>query len=256
MSQVFDAALNVNGKDVFSGFFITEQSYSNILEIADLYFKMGPEKKLMQLVDNPHMFITSNMHKIKTGIGKSASLRVSHLGYNAFNRSLIAVVQLKNNFTDRQVPIIKLSEASAKTTAPSAAGLTSTAPLTLTAPDKVAAAVLTSAEPNYTIIKLHNPYTVYGKIGMFINEVPSEVSTPQIARPEITLTVDNSPPPGKEEQEEPEMFLGYQVHKGNRGGKFYYTSDGKKRYITDETIAKSKKKDVVYNINFLAPPKT
>ena len=233
----------------FNGFFITEQSYSNLLDVADIYFKLGPEKRLLQLVERPHMFITSKPEKVAVGVGKTATLRVSQLGYNRTFRSLIAIVQLKNNFTDQTpIPHIRLTDDGPSSESQS-----------LTMKD-------------YTIVSLHAPYVIHGKIGMMIFGGPTpairsdrdsnltSISTFTVTRPELTITVENSAPPGATtEQESEETFQGHVVYKGKRGGKFYYL-DGKKRYVTDESIAQAKhtmkKKDVVYNINFLAPLKS
>jgi hypothetical protein len=248
MSLVFDYDPSFIRDASFSGFFITEQSYSNLLDIADIYFKIGLEKRLLKLVEKPHMFITNRKERISSGVGKNASLRITHIGYNASMKSLIALVQLKSNFTDSQHPAIYLTGRNLSI-------------------------------DQYKIVELHTPYTVYGKIGIMtaapdVNSAPLAISDNDgnritvnpvpVTRPELTITVENSSPPGTlEEQETEETFKGHTVYKGSRGGKYFYMDDGTRRYVTDAAIAransKSKKKgadkEVVYNLNFLAPLK-
>jgi len=171
------------------------------------------------------------------GLGKSVNLKITSLGFCKSSLTVIALVALKNNFTDKQVPHIVIS-----------GNRSSAYEFNL---------------DDFKLISLHAPYTVHGKLGMMPDAVDGPSShashssqthasqTHTVNKPELTLSVDNSPPPGSDEKEE--FYMGHKIHKGVRGGKYYYSSDGTRRYLTEKAIASSKKKeDVVYNINLLS----
>jgi hypothetical protein len=198
-------------------------------------------------------------------LGKSVNLKITSLGFCKSSLTVIALVALKNNFTDKQVPHIVISGNRSS--------------------------VYEFNLADFKLITLHAPYTVHGKLGIMPDAVDSsshpyhphktnpshaysylqpqpqlqlqlqlqpqhqpqhQLQLQTVNKPELTLSVDNSPPPGSDEKEE--FYMGHKIHKGVRGGKYYFSSDGSKRYyLTEKAIASSKKKeDVVYNINLLS----
>jgi hypothetical protein len=264
MSIIFnpDVFIPENG---FNAVFLTQASYMNLLQLVNVsvngYDFNGFNFNIQQLPYS-YMYISRNPSRFRIGLGKSVNLKITNLGFCKSSLTVIALVALKNNFTDKQVPHIVIS-------------------------GNRSAAYEFNLD-DFKLIPLHAPYTVHGKLGIMPDGVDSSQSNikphfnpqnqphfnpqnqphfnpqnqphfnpqnqPQnqtVNKPELTLTVDNSPPPGSDEKEE--FYMGHKIHKGERGGKYYFTSDGLKRYLTKQAIANSKKKEeVVYNINLLS----
>lgn len=247
MSIIFnpDVFIPENG---FNAVFLTQASYMNLLQLVKVsingYDFNGFNFNIQQLPYS-YMYISRNPSRFRIGLGKSVNLKITNLGFCKSSLTVIALVALKNNFTDKQVPHIVIS-----------GNRSSAYEFNL---------------DDFKLIPLHAPYTVHGKLGIMPDAVdpqthPSHAySNPQtshaytnpqtqtVNKPELTLSVDNSPPPGSDEKEE--FYMGHKIHKGVRGGKYYYGGeDGKNRYyLTEKAIANSKKKEeVVYNINLLS----
>jgi hypothetical protein len=256
MALIFDPTVDIDTAEepVFSAVFLSQQSYINILDLVDIYFKLGmrTEGSTLECLPQSYMFITYKKDKIKMGIGKSVILKLTGLGYSPKLHTVVAYVQLKRNFTDNVMPHIIISK-----------------PRNL----KRADIRKLLKDPSFQTHLLHAPYTVHGKIGVMSGSKeetasimystdgsPVQISNTSVTRPEVTLSVENSPPPGgaacSASTEEEETYMGFKVYKGSRGGKYIYYEQGKKRYLTDEFLAHSKekaaKKGVFYNINFLA----
>ena len=246
MSIIFnpDVFIPENG---FNAVFLTQASYMNLLQLVKVsvngYDFNGFNFNIQQLPYS-YMYISRNPSRFRIGLGKSVNLKITSLGFCKSSLTIIALVALKNNFTDKQVPHIVIS-------------------------GNRSAAYEFNLD-DFKLIPLHAPYTVHGKLGIMPDAVDSSPSQLQLQlqlhmqpqtqtqtqtqqtvnKPELTLSVDNSPPPGSDEKEE--FYMGHKIHKGERGGKYYITSDGLKRYLTKQAMANSKKKEeVVYNINLL-----
>ena len=244
MSIIFnpDVFIPENG---FNAVFLTQASYMNLLQLVKVsvngYDFNGFNFNIQQLPYS-YMYISRNPSRFRIGLGKSVNLKITSLGFCKSSLTIIALVALKNNFTDKQVPHIVIS-------------------------GNRSAAYEFNLD-DFKLIPLHAPYTVHGKLGIMpdaVDSSPSQHMQPQtqtqthtshgvqqqtVNKPELTLSVDNSPPPGSDEKEE--FYMGHKIHKGERGGKYYITSDGLKRYLTKQAMANSKKKEeVVYNINLL-----
>jgi hypothetical protein len=234
MSIIFnpEEPMPLNG---FNAVFLTQSSYMNLLELVKIslngYDFNGFNFNIPKLPYS-YMLITNKPERLRIGLGKSVSLKISHLAYNSSSLSIIALVLMKNNFTDKKIPHICITGKRPPND-----------DISLT---------------DFKVVPLHAPYTVHGKLGVMSCNI-EESTTPShfssaapvmVSRPELTLSVENSPPPGNDE-----YYMGQKVEKGARGGKYIYIQ-GKKRYITDEMIANAKNKgEVVYNINFLSDPK-
>jgi hypothetical protein len=260
MSLIFDPVIDISkAGPAFSAVFLAQQSYVNLLDIINIFYGIdlrNPINKIPCLAQS-YMIITKQPDKLKTGIGKTVSLKISHLGYNG--TCFVAFVQLKNNFTDNLQPHIVLSK-----------------PQTMTRYE--VSVSLSENLISYKIVNLPTPYKIHGKIGImsgsmdeavkfqkgvnildttgsyvFINNVPA-------GRPETTLSVDNFAPPETDkiqsETQKQEYYQGCLIHSGKRGGK-YIIKDGKKRYLTEATIAEANKnkEEVIYNVNFLEEAK-
>jgi hypothetical protein len=239
MSIIFNPDVFIPEKG-FNGVFLTQASYMNLLQLVNVsvngYDFNGFNFNIQQLPYS-YMYISRNPSRFRIGLGKSVNLKITSLGFCKSSLTVIALVSLKNNFTDKQVPHIVIS-----------GNRSSAYEFNL---------------DDFKQIPLHAPYTVHGKLGIMPDAVDSSPSShasqinpqinPQINtvnKPELTLSVDNSPPPGSVEKEE--FFMGHKIHKGVRGGKYYYSSDGIRRYLTEKAIASKKKEDIVYNINLLS----
>jgi len=222
----------------FNGVFLTQTSYMNLLELVKISlngYEFNGFNFSIQPLPYSYMFITRKPDRLKFGLGKSVSLKITHIAYSVSSLTIIALVMMKNNFTDRDIPHIVI-------TGKSTLNSTSTSPINLA---------------DFKVVPLHAPYTVHGKLGVMApvksNDIGTESPKPAtVSKPELTLSVENSPPPGEGGKEE-EYYLGQKIIKGRQGGKYVFSKDGQRRYITDAMIANAKNKNnVVYNINFLS----
>jgi hypothetical protein len=253
MSIIFDPNVSVDDP-AFSAVFLSQQSYINVLDLIDIYFNVGmrTEGSTLECLPQSYMYITYKKDKLKMGIGKNVSLRITSLAYSPKLHTVIAYVQLKNNFTDCPIPHIVISK-----------------PRSLKRSD--IRKMLT--DPSFHVHELHAPYTIHGKIGImsgsreesasmvFTGGSAVQISNMVVTRPEATLSVENSPPPDgvtSSGSEEVETYNGLKVHAGKRGGKYIITHAGKVRYLKDEDIAANKQKqtnkNVFYNVNILGDP--
>jgi hypothetical protein len=256
MSLIFDPNIDINTLEepVFNAVFLSQQSYINILDLVDIYFDVGmrTEGSTLECLPQSYMYITYKKDKLKMGLGKSVTLKITGLAYSSKLHTVVGYVQLKNNFTESHVPHIVISK-----------------PRNL----KRADIRKMLQDQSFQQCELHAPYIIHGKIGLMAgskeesasvvyksgdSKQPVQISNTIVTRPEATLSVDNSHPPDGAcaGSDDVETYNGYIVHKGARGGKYILSDAGKRRYVTDEEIADSKakntNKNVFYNINFLA----
>lgn len=249
MSIIFDPNKPIEDP-AFNAVFLTQQSYINILDLVDIYFKVGmrTEGSTLECLPQSYMYITYKKHKLRMGISKNVTLKINGLAYSPKLHTIVAYVHLKNNFTDCQIPHIVISK-----------------PRNLKRSD-IRKLLM---DPSFQLHTLHAPYTVHGKIGIMSGSTeesasmvyeggsPVQISNTIVTRPEATLSVENSPPPDGVSQgaEGVETYNGFIVHNGRRGGKYILNDKGKIRYLKDEDIAASKlrnkNKNVFYNVNIL-----
>ena len=272
MTLVFDDVeyLNSDREPLFNAVFLTQSSYIDLLDLVKEHFNIPIRDPScdMPCMSQSYMLISNKREKIKYGIGKNVSLKIKSLFYNPKVKILLAIVKLKNNFTDFPVPYIIISKPEA---------------IKQESIDKIVLKhhnISLDILVNNRFIDLEDikTATVHGKVGVFFQEGLQEQSSHArylerskdpvkqladniVTRPEVTISVDSSHPPIKRGQDEStslepkkEFYMGLEVYKGRRGGK-YVIKDGKKKYVTDMEIANcSKKSDtVVYNVNLLAP---
>lgn len=279
MTLVFDHSeyLNLDIEPAFNAVFINQSSYISLLDLVYDIFNIPIRDPNcdMPCMSQAYMIISSKREKIKYGIGKSVSLKIKSLFYNSKVKVVLAIVKLKNNFTDFPVPYIIISKPEG---------------INGESIDKI---ILKHHSISLEILQ-HNTFielqeseraTVHGKVGIYLGESDSlkdyqdhqghkdykDYKDHQqhekaerdnvVTRPEVTLSVDNCAPPIKqqldhseEEKAQKEFYMGLEVFKGSRGGK-YVIKDGKKKYVSDAEIASASKKSetVVYNVNLLAP---
>lgn len=277
MSLIFDqeVIIDENFKSGFNAVFLTQESYIELLDLADEYFHIGLREENCRLpcLTQSYMVISNQKDRLKYALNKNVSLKIKSLFYNNKLEIVVALVYLKKNFTDNEFPHIIISK-----------------------PEKINETYINKLLRNDTelkefskynnVVPLDEFYTIHGKVGILINYnldnctsrstnmVDSagryiHVSNEQVSRPEVTLSVDNCLPPESEidkvkvkdkgdassaTEDQQELYMGLLVHSGRRGGKFII-KDNKKKYISDAEIlsSKNKKDEVVYNVNLLAP---
>jgi hypothetical protein len=201
------------------------------------------------------MYITYKKDYLKRGVGKNVSIKISALSYSPKFQTIVAYVNLKKNFTDNLMPHVVLSK-----------------------PRNMKRADIRKLlmDESFETHQLPLLYTVHGRIGLmcgsmeesasivFSNGNTVQISNTTVSRPEVTISVDNSPPPEgacavSEEQEE-DFYNGKKVYTSQRGRRYIIYESGLRRYLTDAVYEAYKKKnqnksasskDVVYNINIL-----
>lgn len=111
-SLSFDPSLvNIDEKS-FSGAFLAEKSYMELLSLADTYFElnMRTASRVLPCCNNSYLLISRDQDKIFKGIGKKVSLQITGLLCDIGMGYLVAIVQMKNNFTSNRVPHIVLAK--------------------------------------------------------------------------------------------------------------------------------------------------
>lgn len=254
--------------DAFSAVFLNQESYRYLLDLVDIYFDLGIRNEDSELpcLIRSYMLISTNHNKLHVGLNKKVSLKVDKLIYIQKYNIVVASVFLKNNFTCRKIPhiiITKRTDMSAQVV------------------DRILNDEISGDECD--VKTLHAPYTVKGRIGVLCNSeeelsydnrtevrdgLTINYTGKRVFRPEVTHSVENTPPPPKKESKfitfeqfkndssesgskDLGFYQGCQVKKGPRGGK-YIVKDGKKVYInekSDKSIEKSS--GVVYSVNLL-----
>lgn len=268
-----------HGSDGFTGVFISSESYSQLLDIVDIYFGLGMKTDTCQypLLEHCYMLIRNNTpsstSNIPSALGKKVKMQVSHLIHNEKYGVVAAHVVLKNNFTCNHIPHIVITKRDS---------------LSNSTVKRIINGELDYKHPSISK-KLHAPYTLHGAIGVMFNSdlekeplsstkiITDETGYDEhhtgrvVVRPELTITVDNYPPPkedqkyvtfeelkndGKNETEpSKEYYQGCLVQKGARGGK-YIVKDGKKKYLTKAEKVESESTSglsgkPIYNVNLL-----
>lgn len=264
--------------EAFNGVFLNQESYMLLLKLSDTYFglNMSTQDRVLPCLNNCYMLISRSYVHLTKGVGKKASLTVNRLLYNKHFGVLVAMVQMKNNFTCNPIPHIVISKRE-------------------TMSNVTVSRIVNGEEANEfpsVIETLYEPVKVHGRIGIMmgseetkqpntvnINGMIVTQTNQRVVRPEVAYTVEQSAPnkfltfdqfkeraksTKKEDTDdtmkitiEPkntddvttgETFRGEPVMQGPRGGK-YIIKDGKKVYVKDK--AKAEGSDVVYKINIL-----
>lgn len=272
-----------NYSEAFSGAFLNQQSYIELLRITDSYFDLNMTRKERKLPCQQHSYMliarsNGQADAIWKGIGRKVSLNIYAVAYNEKYQVLFGLVQLKHNFTCNQQPHIVLAKAN---------GINNV----------LVSKVLHDSSTRTQVLPV--PHKVHGKIGVILDS-GQEIITPDrkqidgidvytthnvVTRPEVVYTVEQPPPKQGDflspdefrkfaEQPKPqagqdevmeitlektssgsgavatgETYQGETVMKGPRGGK-YIMKDGKKKYVPAGKGGEGGS-DVVYNINIL-----
>lgn len=276
---------------VYNGAFLDKESYTKLLDLADIYFGLGMRTDNCPLPLQPqcYMLITKKQNRLSFGLGKNVRLKVDRIIYNQRYGLLAAGVSMIQNFTCNRTPHIIIAKSSR---------------LINSVVTQIIDGELDHRHP-CVVRQLHAPCVLHGRIGAIFGskeeyQIPEtitsihngeiiHISPKKVMRPEVSMSIENHPPPnedrdylnikdlekddevmdiqvggsnnqGKEHtkastgDDETEMYDGCVVVKGPRGGKYYY-KDGKKRYVTDEQIAArnkgGKKEKVIFKINLM-----
>jgi hypothetical protein len=273
----------LNHTDAFSASFLDQKSYIELLRISDSFFdlKMTTRERALPCQQNSYMVLVRSPPRepryLWKGIGRKVSLTVNAVVYNERYGVLVALVQLKNNYTCNHPPHIVLAKR---------AGVNNI----------LVSNVIDDAASRMEM--LYSPYRVHGKIGVIFGS-GEETITPAletkmvdglevrttnnvVTRPEVLMTVEQPPPTSLEpkfvsydqfrvsaaadrakggdevmeitldkksggERATGETYQGEAVMEGPRGGK-YIMKDGKKKYVPGGKAGKS---ELIYNINIL-----
>ena len=275
------------GCDVFTGVFIMQNSYKELLALVDSYFSLNMLSTCRKIPCAKHSYMliskSTEYKKLWYNVGKKASLTINKLVYNEQYGVVIALVYLKNNFTCNKISHIVL----AKNNNINRATVNS---------------IINNPSSTSYVVQLDQPFKAHGCIGVLSGSgEESDLSimsgdmlihkTPNIvARPETTLSVENPDPDqntvlsmdeyklkqdtihlkpcikptsddnmkitldaSQEAIPTMEIYKGCNVMKGPRGGKFII-KEGKKIYcnvVTDDT-KKSALGSAVYKISMLS----
>lgn len=101
------------GSPAFSGVFLTQGSYVELLKLADTYFpelRMSSPDRQIPCLRNSYMLMTRSPHNLFRGINRKASLTIDRLIYNAHFGVLAAGVHMRSNVTDNRVPHVLLAK--------------------------------------------------------------------------------------------------------------------------------------------------
>jgi hypothetical protein len=221
----------------FGGAFIDTGSYAELLDIVDIHYSLGMKTSRCPYILKQHCFmiISKDIERICGALGKKVKLKISHLIHNSDLGVVAAKVILKDNFiTCNAVPHIVIACKE---------GLSHSV-------------IRNHIDGEGSVVALREPCCLSGMIGVLFNTDIEE--SPRVRRPEVTVCVDNCPPPHADQTQdlgkiqEEETYLGCVVVKGARGGK-YVIKDGKKRYVPAGTTPTkgSKPSTIVYNLSLL-----
>ena len=282
---MFKPSIIPEGCDAFTGVFIMQNSYKELLALVDSYFSLNmlSADRKIPCAKHSYMLISKSTeyNKLWYNVGKRASLTINKLVYDEQYGVVIALVYLNNNFTCNRISHIVL----AKNNNINRATVNS---------------IINNPSSTSYVVQLDQPFKAHGCIGVLSGSgEESDLSvmsggihkTPNIvARPETTLSVENPDPdqnnvlsieeyklkqdtihlqpcinPTSEDNMKitldasqeaiptMEIYKGCNVMKGPRGGKFII-KDGKKIYcnvVADDT-KKSTSGSAVYKISMLS----
>ena len=99
--------------DAFNGAFLGQESYMELLRLSDTYFdflQMSTRDRKLPCSRNSYLLISRAKKHLWKGAGKKVSLVVDRLLYNRTYGILVALVQMKNNFTCNNIPHIVIAK--------------------------------------------------------------------------------------------------------------------------------------------------
>jgi hypothetical protein len=188
-----------SASDAFSAAFLDQQSYIELLRIADTYFSlnMTTRDRKLPCQKNSYMVISRYPPQDKSylwkGIGRKVSLTVTDVMYNERYGVLAALVQMKNNFTCNKQPHIVLAKRE---------GVNNVL---------VSRVVDGSIPEGYEtkVEKLYSSHRAHGKIGVIVDSAEETLNPDMqivngiairkthdiVSRPEVVYTVEQPPPP-------------------------------------------------------------
>ena len=242
---LFEQIAIPQGANTFTGVFLTQECYRDLLALADSYYGLGmlSSQRKLPCATYSYMLVSKGHAGAWLNVGLKVSLVIDRLMYHEKHGVVAAIVQLKKNFTCNGTPHIILAKRH---------GLTSA-----TAHNIVHMAC-TQDSGAATFVTLERPYRAHGRIGTLVGSNEEESAFEVVDRPEVAHSVElarprpPAPPQPAETMEiivgttsstrsdtkksEPvstgEFYKGCPVMKGPRGGK-YITKDGKKVYIKE-----------------------
>lgn len=264
--------------DAFSAAFLGQQSYIELLRIADSYFNLNMTTKNRKLPcqQNSYMVMVrspSDPQHLWRGVGKKISLTVDSILYNSQYGVLVALVRMKHNFTCNKHPHIVLAKRQGVN-------------------NVLVSRVVNDMLSESHVEQLYSPHRVHGKIGVIfgsgeelikpdtkiVDGIEIRTTHNVVTRPEVVYTVEQPLPPStsnskfvsfdqfrrmsqsqgqsqcsdsgsdimeitlentKGDHLTGELYQGEPVMKGPRGGKFIM-KDGKKKYVTSSGGSGSK----------------
>lgn len=188
----------VNHNDAFSAAFLDQQSYIELLRIADSLFglNMTSRDRILPCQINSYMVISrtppQDTRYLWKGVGKKVSIAIDAMIYNEQYGVLAAIVRMKNNFTCNRNPHIVLGKSEGVN------NILVSQVLDGNVPDNSASRV----------VRLNSPYRVHGKIGVILGSgeerinidtkmvdgIPMRSTQNVVTRPEVVYTVEQPPP--------------------------------------------------------------
>lgn len=188
-----------SASDAFSAAFLDQQSYIELLRIADTYFSLNMTLRDRKLPcqKNSYMVISRYPPQDKSylwkGIGRKVSLTVTDIIYNERYGVLAALVQMKNNFTCNNQPHIVLAKSEGVN-------------------NVLVSRVVDGSIPEgheTKVEKLYAPHRAHGKIGIIVDSAEETLNPDMqivnglairkthniVSRPEVVYTVEQPPPP-------------------------------------------------------------
>lgn len=280
----------------FSAVFLSQTSYFELLRIADSHFNldMTTNKRILPCQVNSYMLIARTPQReyrhLWKGVGRKVSLTINKMLYNSHYGILVALVQLKSNFTCNTIPHIVLAKREGVNNA------------------LVSKVIENHSDLPSQIETLYPPFKAHGKIGAMLGSIEEDIkpdtsivdgvevtnTNNYVRRPEVVFAVEQPPPllPSTKDQQKllsfeqfkkraheqqpenddqikitikkgqeqgqgqggveatGEFYQGEEIMKGPRGGQFII-KDGKKKYVPIGKGGKDGAKDVVYRVNIL-----
>ncbi len=188
---MFEPARIPEGCDVFTGVFITQDSYKELLTLVDSYFPLNmlSHERKLPCAKHSYMLITKSREhsKLWFNVNKKASLTINKLIYDEQYGIVSALVYLKHNFTCNKIPHIVLAKKNHINRA------------------TVNSIINNPSQTSY-VVHLDPPFRAHGCIGVLAGSgEESDLSVMSgdvlmqrghdiVARPETTLSVENPDP--------------------------------------------------------------
>ena len=180
------------GETMFSGAFLDQASYEQLLQITDTYFDldmMSKSSRKLPCAERSYMLIARDRKKVTMGLSKRVSMSVYSLSYNEKYGFVVGLIQMKKNFTCNTIPHIVIAKRTDMNNAMVARAL---------------------SEPGNSVVQLYSTVKIRGKIGIVCgndeiigddiemqNGMQIHRGGQTVSRPETTLTVEQPLPEKK-----------------------------------------------------------